>query len=258
MAALMGVGALAVLDSREPSSRQPRDTVFLEERVQRFMTRNAHLPRRLRLAAGWLIGAVVCPFVDFFARNRHLALVILAFIGLYRVTDITMGVMALPFYLDLGFSKAQIANVSGIYGVIMTIVGGVLGGVLVPRYGVMRVLLGGSILAAVTNLLFAALALLGPEIWMLMVTISADNLAGGLAISAFIAYLSGLTNTAYTATQYALFSSLMTLPGKVIGGAAGAVVDALGYPLFFVYSCLIGLPAMLLVIYLMRRGPAPD
>jgi MFS transporter, PAT family, beta-lactamase induction signal transducer AmpG len=95
---------------------------------------------------------------------------------------------------------------------------------------------------------------------MLVVTISADNLAGGLAISAFIAYLSGLTNTAYTATQYALFSSLMTLPGKIIGGAAGAVVDALGYPLFFVYSALIGVPAMLLVIYLMRAAPVtgPD
>jgi MFS transporter, PAT family, beta-lactamase induction signal transducer AmpG len=255
MAAAMGVGMLAVLASREPTASLPRETVFLEARVQAFMTRNAHLPDRLRHALGWLIGAVVCPFVDFFTRHGRLALVILAFIGLYRVTDITMGVMANPFYLDLGFTKAQIANVSGIFGVAMTIVGGVLGGVLVPRYGVMPVLLAGAILAAVTNLLFAALALLGPELWMLVITISADNLAGGLAISAFIAYLSGLTNTAYTATQYALFSSLMTLPGKVIGGAAGAVVDAVGYPLFFVYSCLIGVPAMLMVLYLMRRLP---
>ncbi|MDZ7670215.1 MAG: MFS transporter [Gammaproteobacteria bacterium] len=258
MAALMAVGMLAVLASREPGARVPRETVFLEQRVQDFMTRNAHLPERLRLTLGWLIGAVVCPFVDFFARNGRLALMILLFIGLYRVTDITMGVMANPFYLDLGFSKAQIANVSGIYGIAMTIVGGVLGGVLVPRFGVMRVLLAGSILAAVTNLLFAALALLGPELWMLVVTISADNLAGGLAISAFIAYLSGLTNTAYTATQYALFSSLMTLPGKVIGGAAGAVVDALGYPLFFVYSAVIGVPAMLLVVYLMWAAPVDE
>ncbi|HEX7036185.1 MAG TPA: MFS transporter [Pseudomonadales bacterium] len=255
MAALMAVGLLAVLASGEPSSTLPRETVFLEQRVQDFMTRNAHLPDTLRHALGWLIGAVVCPFVDFFARNGRLALVILAFIGLYRVTDITMGVMANPFYLDLGFTKAQIANISGIYGVAMTIVGGALGGALVPRYGVMRVLLAGAVLAALTNLLFALLALLGPRAWMLVVTISADNLAGGVAISAFIAYLSGLTNTAYTATQYALFSSLMTLPGKVIGGAAGAVVDALGYPLFFVYSCLIGLPAMALVVYLMGRMP---
>lgn len=255
MAALVGIGVIAVLVSSEPVTRLARDTVFLEERVQRFMTSNAHLPAGLRTAIGWLIGAVVCPFVDFFSRNGHMALVILAFIGLYRITDITMGAMANPFYLELGFTLAQIANVSGIYGVAMTIVGGVLGGVLVPRYGVMRVLLAGAILAAVTNLLFAVLALLGPELWMLMITISADNLAGGLAISAFIAYLSSLTNTAYTATQYALFSSLMTLPGKVIGGAAGAVVDALGWPMFFVYSCLIGVPAMLLVVYLMRRMP---
>ena len=255
MAGLMGVGLLAVLASREPNSRPAGDPVFLESRVQDFMMRNAHLPRSVKSIAGWFIGAVVCPFVDFFSRNGALALVILAFIGLYRVTDITMGVMANPFYLDLGFTKAQIANVSGIYGVLMTILGGVLGGVAVPRWGVMPVLLGGSILAAVTNLLFAVLALLGPEVWMLVVTISADNLAGGVAISAFIAYLSGLTNTAYTATQYALFSSLMTLPGKVIGGAAGAVVDAFGYPLFFVYSCLIGLPAMGLVVYLMKKAP---
>ena len=258
MAGLMGVGLLAVLASREPNSRPAGDTVFLESRVQDFMMRNAHLPRSVKSIAGWFIGAVVCPFVDFFSRNGALALVILAFIGLYRVTDITMGVMANPFYLDLGFTKAQIANVSGIYGVLMTILGGVLGGVAVPRWGVMPVLLGGSILAAVTNLLFAVLALLGPEVWMLVVTISADNLAGGVAISAFIAYLSGLTNTAYTATQYALFSSLMTLPGKVIGGAAGAVVDAFGYPLFFVYSCLIGLPAMGLVVYLMKKAPVTE
>lgn len=256
MAAAMGVGMAAVLASREPVTTLPRETVFLEARVQDFMTRNAHLPHRLRHAIGWLIGAVVCPFVDFFARNGRLALVILAFIGLYRVTDITMGVMANPFYLDLGFTKAQIANVSGIYGVAMTIVGGVLGGVLVPRYGIMRVLLAGAVLAAITNLLFAVLALHGPALWMLVITISADNLAGGIAISAFIAYLSALTNTAYTATQYALFSSFMTLPGKIIGGAAGAVVDGVGYPLFFVYSCLIGVPAMLLVIFLMRRLPA--
>lgn len=255
MAGLMATGVLAVLASREPVARQPRETLFLETRVQDFMMRNAHLPQRLRQVSGWLIGAVVCPFADFFSRNGRLALVILAFIGLYRVTDITMGVMANPFYLDLGFTLAQIANVSGLYGVAMTIAGGVLGGVLVPRYGVMRVLLTGAILAALTNLLFAALALLGAKLWMLVVTISADNLSGGLALSAFIAYLSGLTNVSYTATQYALFSSLMTLPGKFIGGAAGWVVDAVGYPLFFVYSCLIGVPAMLLVTYLMRHLP---
>jgi MFS transporter, PAT family, beta-lactamase induction signal transducer AmpG len=255
MAGLMGIGMLAVLCSREPNSHTPRDTVFLEARVQDFMTRNAHLPPTVRNISGWLIGAVVCPFVDFFARNGRWALTILALIGLYRVTDITMGVMANPFYLDLGFTKAQIANISGIYGVAMTVLGGLLGGLLVPRWGVMRILLLGAVMAAATNLLFAVLALLGPQIWMLVVTISADNLAGGLAISAFIAYLSSLTNSAYTATQYALFSSLMTLPGKVIGGAAGAVVDAAGYPLFFVYSCLIGVPAVLVVLYLMRNPP---
>ncbi len=255
MAALMGVGMIAALASREPDASTPRDTVFMEARVKQFMTRNAHLPQPLRNALGWLIGAVVCPFVDFFARHGALALVILAFIGLYRVTDISMGVMALPFYLELGFSRAEIANISGIFGMVMTITGGAIGGLLVPRYGVMRVLLAGAILAASTNLLFSVMALVGPHIWMLMITVSADNLAGGIAITAFIAYLSGLTNTAYTATQYALFSSLMTLPGKTIGGAAGAVVDAVGYAWFFVYVFAIGIPAVLLCIYLTRKLP---
>jgi PAT family beta-lactamase induction signal transducer AmpG len=133
----------------------------------------------------------------------------------------------------------------------MTILGAALGGVLVVRYGVMRPLLLGAVLVAGTNLLFALLAILEPDLLYLAVVISADNLSGGVATSAFIAYLSSLTNTRYTATQYALFSSLMTLPAKLLGGFSGIMVDNYGYASFFVYAALLGIPAILLVSYLM-------
>jgi PAT family beta-lactamase induction signal transducer AmpG len=127
-----------------------------------------------------------------------------------------------------------------------------LGGVLVLRYGIMRPLLLGAIIVALTNLLFAALAVVEPSLSLLAVVVSADNLCGGIAAAAFIAYLSSLTNSAYTATQYALFSSLMTLPAKLIGGFSGAIVSGFGYSGFFVYSTLIGVPAVILVIFVMR------
>jgi PAT family beta-lactamase induction signal transducer AmpG len=110
-------------------------------------------------------------------------------------------------------------------------------------------------LAALTNVLFAWLSTIGPDLGLLALVISADNLSGGMAGSAFIAYLSGLTNRAYTATQYALFSSLMLLPAKFLGGFSGQIVDAYGYSNFFLYSAALGTPALLLVLYLMRVAP---
>ena len=204
-------------------------------------------------ASQWFSSAVVSPFADFFARNGRLALAILALIGLYRISDITMGIMANPLYVDLGFTEDEIATVSKVYGVIMTMVGAFLGGLLVARYGILRPLLLGAFLVALTNLAFAYLSLVGHDLAILVVTISADNLAGGLAGSAFIAYLSSLTNRAYTATQYALFSSLFTLPGKFVGGFSGVIVDATSYVHFFVFASLLGIPAILLVIYIMAR-----
>ncbi len=253
MAALMLIGMTTVLIIREPEHGHDFENLQLEKRVVRFMERSAHLPDRLRRIMGWFIGAVVCPFVDFFARNGFLAIAILVFIGIFRLSDITMGIMANPFYLDLGFSKPQIANITKIFGFFMTIAGSVLGGVLVVRYGIMRPLLLGAVMVAATNLLFALMASVGPNLVLLTVVISADNISGGLANAAFIAYLSSLTNRAYTATQYALFSSLMTLPGKFIGGFSGIIVDGYGYVSFFVYASAIGVPAVLLVLYLMQR-----
>jgi len=256
MAALMLVGIVTVLVISEPQVAFDPSTVMREERVVRAMEKYAHLSRRGRALIGWFLGAVVGPFVDFFARNGLMALVILAFISLYRLTDITLGVMAYPFYIDLGFSKSEIASVTKIYGVFMTIAGAILGGVAVVRFGIMRPLLLGGVLAGLTNLLFAIMAKTGPDLGFFIVAISADNLTSGFAGTVFIAYLSSLCNVAYTATQYALFSSLMSLPGRFLGGFSGVVVDAAGYVDFFLYTALAALPAILLLLFLMRRANA--
>ncbi len=255
MAALMVVGISATLVIREPLHRIDQRTRELEARLESHVGAVARDSVYARLVA-WFSDAVVSPFVEFFQRNGALAIVILLLVGSYKLSDITMGVMANPFYLDLGFSKTDIANITKLFGFFMTIAGAGLGGILVVRYGIMRPLLAGAILIAATNLLFVWLAVSEPHLSTLAIVISADNLSGGLATAAFIAYLSSLTNTAYTATQYALFSSLMTLPAKFIGGFAGWIVDSAGYASFFLYAGLLGVPAILLVLYLAQRQEA--
>lgn len=253
MALLMGVGMVTVLLAPEPDATRRSDAAFLEQRARDYLARSEHVTPIVRRAVAWFIGAVVCPFVDFFRRYGKHSLVLLLIVGLYRVSDISMGSMAMPFYLDLGFTRAEIANIAGVWGIGMTIVGGLTAGLLVPRYGLLRLLLAGAILSAVTNLLFTAMALVGPELWMLTITISGDNFFGGMAMAVLIAWLSSLTSSSYTATQYALFSSLMTLPGKFIGGFSGLIVASQGYAVYFVYVAVIGTPACLLVWYLIRH-----
>ncbi len=255
MAAAMGVGVVTVLLVPEPVHRVARDTWRREQRVVDYLERAAHVPPAWRGIVAWFIGAVVCPFTEFVQRNGRWALALLAFIAIYRISDIVLANMAYPFYIDLGYSKVEIANVGKIFGVAMTIAGAVAGGALVVRFGVMRMLLAGAVLVALTNLLYAQLALEGRSLGGLVLVISADNFAGGLAGSAFIAYLSRLTNTAYTATQYALFSSLMTLFPKFVSGFSGVVVDDYGYVSFFVYAAVLGLPAIAFTLWLLRRHP---
>lgn len=253
LAGLTLVGIVTVLVIREPDPPREPGAAAREDRVVRFVERNAHLPAWARDLGAWLIGAAVCPFVDFFTRHGTVSLAILAFVALFRVSDVLMGAMANPFYIDTGFTLTEIGLIVKTYGTFATIAGALIGGVLVARYGLFRPLLLGALLLPLTNLLFAALATMGPQAWMLTVTISADNLSAGLAGTVFIAYLSSLTSVAYTATQYALFSSLMTLPGKFFAGFSGVVVDVTGYVDFFVYTAAAGLPALALVLFLMRR-----
>ncbi|NMM78768.1 MFS transporter, partial [Acidovorax sp. SRB_24] len=231
MAASMLVGVATVLLSREPAPR-------------------ALAPARN--AAEWLRGALVDPFADFIARYRWQAVLILALIAVYRISDVVMGIMANPFYVDMGYTKDEVAAVTKVFGVVMTLLGAFVGGVLSMRLGVLRVLMLGAVLSAASNLLFAWLGTRGHDLGGLVFVVSADNLAGGIASAAFIAYLSSLTNVQYSATQYALFSSMMLLAPKWIAGFSGRFVDAHGYTEFFTGTALLGLPVLILVALVSR------
>ncbi|MDC0430140.1 MFS transporter [Candidatus Thioglobus sp.] len=193
-------------------------------------------------------GTYIEPVKDFFSRyGMSVAVLLLAVIGLYRISDIVLGVVANIFYQDMGFTKIEIATVSKTFGLFMTIAGGFLGGLMAIKWGVFRVLFLGAALSALTNLLFIVLANVGHNITWLYATITMDNLSAGLASAAFIAFLSSLTNIKFTAVQYAIFSSLMTLLPKIFGGYSGSIVEAFGYSQFFIITTLIGLPILYLV-----------
>jgi MFS transporter, PAT family, beta-lactamase induction signal transducer AmpG len=236
MAASMAVGVITVLLSPEPA--------------------RVALPKA-KNAAEWLQSVLVEPFADFIRRYRWQAALILALIAVYRISDVVMGIMANPFYVDMGFTKDEVATVSKIYGVVMTLAGAFVGGVLSMRFGVMRVLMLGAVLSAASNLLFAGLASRGHDLTALVLVVSADNLAGGIASAAFIAYLSSLTNISYSATQYALFSSLMLLLPKFIAGYSGLFVDHYGYSAFFIATAALGAPVLLLVGLAYRAAKVP-
>jgi len=226
MAASMLVGVATVIFSPEP--------------VQQAVAPS-------RNAGEWLRGALVDPFADFIRRYRWQAALILALIATYRISDVVMGIMANPFYVDMGYTKDEVASVTKVFGVIMTLVGAFIGGVLSMRLGTMRVLMLGAVLSAASNLLFAWLGTRGHDVTALVAVVSADNLAGGIASAAFIAYLSSLTNVSYSATQYALFSSMMLLLPKWLAGFSGKAVDLYGYANFFTATALLGVPVLLLV-----------
>jgi PAT family beta-lactamase induction signal transducer AmpG len=194
------------------------------------------------------------PIMDFFNRyGIHTAILLLTLIGFYRISDMVLGMIANVFYLELGFSKEVIAGVTKTFGLFMTLIGGFLGGMLTVRYGVMKILFLGALLSSVTNLLFMLLADAGNNIQLLYIVISADNLSAGIATTAFLAFLASLTNITFTAMQYAVFSSLMTLLPKVIGGYSGTMSTAWGYQSFFLVTALMGVPVLVLVWLAGRR-----
>ncbi|MGB0468082.1 MAG: AmpG family muropeptide MFS transporter [Pontibacterium sp.] len=195
----------------------------------------------------------IAPVKNFFDRyGIKAALFLLLLVGSYRISDIVLGVISNVFYLDMGFSKEQIATAVKTFGVIMAIVGGFMGGLLAMRQGVMRILFIGALLSALTNLLFMILASQGSDLLWLYIVVAADNFSAGLAGAAFVAFLSSLTSISFTAMQYAIFSSLMTLLPKILGGYSGSIVDAVGYNWFFIFTTLIGLPVLLLVLVAQR------
>ena len=226
MALSIGVGVVTTLFSKEPV------------RIELAKARNAR---------AWLHQTLIEPFADFIKRYGWHAILILSLIAIYRISDVVMGIMANPFYVDMGYTKDEVAAVSKVFGVVMTLLGAFVGGVLTLRFGVMRILFLGAILSAVSNLLFAWLATQGHDLHGLIWVISADNLSSGIATAAFIAFLSALTNIQYSATQYALFSSMMLLLPKWLAGFSGVFVNNFGYSSFFISTAIIGAPVLILI-----------
>lgn len=249
MAACMGVGIITTFICHEPDyqNKQAQHKQQLEIKLQ-----HQHLPTAIAHFLAWLDIAVIEPFADFFNRYGKHALLILLLIGTYRISDIVMGIMANPFYVDMGYTKGEVAAISKVFGVIMTLLGAGLGGILLTRYSTYSILFLGATLVVITNLIFAVLAFVGKDLLLLTVIISMDNISAGIATTAFITYISKLTNIEFSATQYALFSSMMLLFPKFIAGFSGVYVDSFGYVNFFVGSALIGVPVLGLIILLKK------
>lgn len=194
------------------------------------------------------------PLTSFFSTNGVLlAVALLAFVGLFKFPDQVIGVMAGPFYLDSGYTKADIATVSKVYGVWMGIGGAFAGGVAVATFGLRRMLLLAALGVSLSNLAFVLMAWYPSQLWAFYAAITADNLFQGFAGVVLVAFMSSLTDRNFTATQYALLVSLANLPGKLVGGASGFLVEATSYVTFFLISTLTVVPTLLLLLWLWRR-----
>jgi PAT family beta-lactamase induction signal transducer AmpG len=250
------VGVITTLLAREPAASGHNAAPVVEQRVVDWLARRAHWPPALQEAGTWFVGAVVCPMTDFFSRyGTALAVVTLMFMGSYRLTEFAAGSMYNSFYIDRGFTLTQIATVVKLYGLAMSLLGVVLAGIVVARFGLLRSLIAGSVMIMLSNLAFSMLARVdAPTLLGLGLVNAFDNLALAMHGTALIAFLSSLTTARYTATQYALFSSLYALPGKYLEGFSGKIVEFLGYPNFFTYTAALSIPALLLLVYLVRGG----
>ena len=258
MAVIMLIGPFTVLFIAEPDRHLNDEDLKTETELTELVNTRFKLPFGIQRLTTWMVAAVVSPIAEFFVRNGWFAVVILGFIMVFRISDITLGVMANPFYIDMGYNGLEIGLVTKTVGPMVTISGALLGGVLVTHYGKLRMLMAGAILVVVTNLMFAVLAVMPASLMGLILVVGADNLAAGIATTTFIAYLSALTNKAYTATQYALFSSMMLLLAKFLAGFSGMVVDASSYAIFFMYAAALGVPSIGLIVVLMKHDMKDD
>jgi MFS transporter, PAT family, beta-lactamase induction signal transducer AmpG len=200
---------------------------------------------------------LAAPVRDLVGLVTTVPLAVLAMIGCFRAPDLLAGVMASALYVDAGFSKAEIASVTKIFGVVLTVAGFFLGGYLLKTLSMRTVLIIGILASSATNLFFSALAAAGHSMPMLVAAISFDNVASGIAGTALIAFMSQLAASEFSATRYAVLSSIYALPGHVIGGGSGAVVEAVGFETYFVLTFLSGLPALLLILMMRERPEAP-
>ena len=235
------IGMIAILCSKEPAQNEKKAQISysgpLRKRIKKF-----------------LLTAVYDPFKDFMRKSNWG--VILLFIFFYRMSDAYMGPMAYPFYDDMGFSKVEIAYVSKLYGMIATILGGIAGGLIINRFGIMKSLFWFGVLQGITNLMFVAQSYAGHNIYLLTVTISLDNISAGMGTTALVAYLSSLCNIAYTATQYALLSSLMSFARDVFAATSGFLADRVSWDIFFFITALMVIPGLILLAYLTKKYPS--
>jgi len=252
MAALVLVGVVTVLANPEPAQARSADLDGRERRMADWRAARPHLAPAAADVLGFLYVAVLAPFAEFMGRRGWIG--VLLFVVFYKFGDSLAGVMTTPFLLKIGFSKPEIANVVKLYGFVATFVGLALGGWLMNAAGMIRSLWIAGILQLASNFMFAVQALAGHDIGLLALTISFENLAGGMGTAVFVAYLSALCNRAYTATQYALVSSFMATARTWLVSSAGFMADELGWFWFFAATAGAALPGLILLWWLARRG----
>lgn len=253
IAAMVGVGMATILLNPEPVVPAAGAADAVAARAREFLERRRHLPHRLVAVGAWIYAAALQPIVEFLGRRHWLA--ILLFIALYKFGDAVLAVMKVPFFLEIGFSKTEIAEVVKLFGVVAVIAGGLFGGVLLARIGILRGLLVCGVLMAASNLVFVLQAWAGADVRMLAATIAIENITTGMGTTAFVAYLSSLCNLAYTATQYALLTSLMALSRTVLSSGAGWLADRMTWPDFFIATTLAAVPGLLLLLWMIRTFP---
>ena len=251
MTALMIVGIATILLNPEPKVRKSRDSIEQERRIAAYLEAHPNLPGKKARAIAWIFGAVISPFTEFMTRRGWL--VVLLFILLYKFGDALAGVMSNPFYVELGFTKIQIASISKAFGLAAIIIGSVIGGVIVNHMGILKSLFVCGVLQMLSNLMFAVLAVTGNDLRMLTVTIAVENLSGGMGTAAFVAYLSGLCNIAYTATQYALLTSFMAFGRTLLSSSGGWLADHMDWVSFFILTTVLALPGLLLLVWITRH-----
>ncbi|WP_341703414.1 AmpG family muropeptide MFS transporter [Ferrovibrio sp.] len=252
MAGILVVGSITVLLAGEPEARPRGDAERRLAEAQDWLAARPHLSGGAARLLAWLYASVAGPFLQFMSRRGWIG--ILLFVLLFKLGDSLAGVLATSFYLQTGFTKAEIAEVSKLYGFVATMAGLFIGGWLMQAVGLYRALWVCGILQMGSNLMFAVLALHGHDIWLLALTVGFENLAGGMGTAALVAYLSALCDIAYTATQYALLSSLTAVARTVLSSYAGYLAAGLGWPLFFVATTVAALPGLALLAWLTRRG----
>ncbi|TVR82615.1 MAG: MFS transporter [Rhodospirillales bacterium] len=254
LAAMVCVGIVTILLNPEPKAGVTEESRDLQAKAEAFLERRRHLPARLAEALAWLYAAAICPLKEFAARPHWLA--ILLFIMLYKFGDAVLAVMKIPFFLEIGFTNTEIAEVVKVFGTAAILVGGFIGGVLLARVGLFAGLLICGVLMAASNLVFIVQAWAGPDIGVLAFTIAVENVTTGMGTAAFVAYLSSLCNVAYTATQYALLTSLMAFSRTVLSSGSGWLADQMTWPAFFVVTTLAAIPGLLLLLWMWRQFPA--